>query len=81
MKRLLGGVCLVALLVAGCGTKLDREGSIEELMESGLTRPQAECIIDSSVEEFGEEKVISDDDPTPEEEAILTEIAFECIGG
>ncbi len=68
-----------ALLLASCGSSLDREGSIDELVESGLSRPVAECVIDTSVDEFGEDRVISDDDPTPEEEARIGEILFECM--
>ena len=58
---------------------VDNEAVIDELVESGLSRPVAECVIDTSVDEFGEDRVISDATPTAEEEARIGEILVDCM--
>ena len=72
MAMLVGSLALVAGLAA-C-TTFDREGSIQEFVDLGLTEAQATCAVDGMVEEFGEDKLQSDDDPTPEDEAKILEI-------
>ena len=78
IKSGIAGLGLLATLAAGCGTTFDREGSIEEIMEGGFSRSAAECIVDRTVEELGEDRVTSEDDPTPEEAQLFGEIALEC---
>jgi len=76
MAMLVGSLALVAGLAA-C-TTFDREGSIQEFVDLGLTEAQATCAVDGMVEEFGEDKLQSDDDPTPEDEAKILEIISNC---
>ena len=72
------GACALVVGLAAC-TSFDREGSIEEFVDLGMTEAQATCVVDAMVEEFGEDKLKSSDDPTPEEEAKVLEITASCL--
>lgn len=75
---MLVGACALVLGLAAC-TSFDREGSIQEFVDAGLTEPQATCVVDAMIEEFGEDKLKSDDEPTAEEEAKVIEITTTCL--
>ncbi len=77
-RTAVAGLLASALALGACGG-IDREGSIDQLVETGLTRDQATCVLDASIDEFGEDRVTSDDDLTPEEEAAMTDIVVECM--
>ncbi|MCP3939488.1 MAG: hypothetical protein GY708_29425 [Actinomycetia bacterium] len=73
-----GTVAISLLALAGCSS-FDREGSIEQSMDDfGMTRAQAECFVDDMVDEFGEDRVTSDDTPTDEEAEKIFEILATC---
>ena len=93
-KRLVTG--LVAILVAfgasACSgdKKIDKEGSVEQLVESGLDQATAECLVDGIDREFGDDQdaldVILDesgnlDDLSEEDRATFNEIAGTCAAG
>ncbi len=81
MRKFIAAISLVVVFATGCTTTFDREGSIEDLMEEGLDRQQAECAIDEMVDRFGEDKLMSDDDPTAAEQEVLFEIMSDCLFG
>ena len=72
----------LALTISACGTSLDREGTIDEMVNGGVPRDVATCIVDESVAEFGEDRILelNDEDGTPEENAKLEEITIGCLG-
>lgn len=72
---------LVALGAAACGSSFDRGDTINELVDSGLDQATAECVVDEMIDEFGEDKLGSDDDPTAEEQAIVQDIMVDCLSG
>lgn len=79
-RTVLGGLLAgAALALSACGG-VDREGSIEQLMETGLDRQQATCVLDGSIDAFGESRVTSDDPLTAEEEETMTGIVVDCMG-
>lgn len=82
MKRvtlLLAALVLSVATLTGC-SRFDREGSVDDMMEQfDLTRPQAECFVDDMVDEFGEDRVVSDQEATPEEAAKVLEILQGCL--
>lgn len=89
--RRIAGVVLVAGLAFGlsaCGDdKVDRQGTIDELVEQGMDEEQAECLVNGVTDELGDDKVLalneSDgeiDDLTAEEQAKLEEITLDCLG-
>lgn len=77
----IGAAVALTIGLAACGTSFDRDGAVEELMDGGLTEEQANCAVDAMIEEFGEDKLASDDDPTPEEQAIAIDIVSGCVLG
>ncbi|MDH3705840.1 MAG: hypothetical protein OES57_07210 [Acidimicrobiia bacterium] len=88
MKKLLSTAAfsLAALtLVAGCGESVDREGTVDDLVEQSngsVSRAQAECMVDGWIEELGEDRALelNDEDPTEEEEAAISQITLDCLG-
>ena len=86
-KRLSTAVFAVAALalVAGCGESVDREGTVEDLVEQSngsINQEQAECMVDGWIDELGEDRALelNDEDPTPEEEAAISQITIDCLG-
>ena len=70
-----------ALVLSACSDSFDRDAEVEELVESGLTQAQAECIVDTLVDRLGEDTLNERRDPTAEEEAIVFEITGDCVFG
>ena len=81
MRKFIATALLVVVFATGCTTTFDREGSIDELIGQGLNREQATCAVDEMVDEFGEEKLMSDDEPSAADEEILFEIMADCLVG
>lgn len=82
-KRLLPFVLAAGALLAACGDSYDRAEFIEEMTtgEAAVTEDQANCIADGVEEAFGIDRLNDRGDLTAEEEAILTDLAFECVLG
>ncbi len=87
MKKLLSTAVfsLASLaLMAGCSESVDREGSIDQLVESGLTQEQAECMVNGLVDEIGDSRAIEiTNDPeaaTSEEDAFMAQLGLDCLG-
>ena len=88
-KRLLTAILAVGLTVgaAACGNKIDKEGTVENLVESGVPEEQANCMVDRIDDEFGdnddviEELTKDEPDLSAEDQARIQEIITECIGG
>jgi len=93
-KRLLTGVVAVGLAfgASACSgdKKIDKEGSVEQLVESGMDQATAECFVDGIDREFGDDQdaldVILDDsgdisDLSEEDQAKFEEITTACIAG
>ena len=81
--RLLPFVLAAGALLAACGDTYDRAEFIEEMTtgDAPITEAQANCIADGVEEEFGIDRLNDRGDLTSEEEAILTDLAFECVLG
>lgn len=83
----IAGVTLASLaLVAGCGESVDREGTIDDIVEGSegqINRAQAECMVEGWIDELGEERALelNDEDPTDEENAVIGEITTNCLLG
>ena len=85
LVRRISAVVLGAMLLLGAcgGDSFDRDELIQELVdESGgiVDETQASCIVDGMIEEFGEDKLNSNDDPTDEEQAKVLDLTLECVG-
>lgn len=81
-KRLGGALlALLALSLTACGGGYDRQEAIDDLIDGGLDEATAECVVDGMEEEFGEDKLGSNDDPTDEELAIIEDISLDCVFG
>lgn len=93
-KRLLTGVFALSLAfgVAACSgdKEIDKEGSVEQLVEQGFTQEQAECAVDGIDAEFGDDQdaldvILSDDSDiselSEEDQARFSEIMTNCLGG
>lgn len=80
MRKLIACLLLVVIFAAGCSSGFDREGTIDDIVSDGVPREQATCMVDAMVDEFSEEQLMSDDDPSPEDTEILFEIMTNCLG-
>jgi len=93
-KRLVTGAVAIGLAfgAAACSgdKKIDKEGSVEQLVDSGLSQEQAECMVDGLDAEFGDDQdaldvILSDDseitDLSEEDQAKFNEITASCVGG
>jgi len=85
-RALVAGLGIVGalFLLGACGDdggSFDRDAAVQEMVDSGLDEDTAGCIVDRMVEEFGEETVSSDRDPTAEEIDAMGDITIECMGG
>jgi hypothetical protein len=80
MKKTLGGAALVLFLGAGiaaCGG-VDKEGTVDQLVELGLTEEAAQCVVDKAVEDIPDDVLIGEQEATPEQDARILEIFDEC---
>ena len=69
-------------LAAACSSSYDRAELVDELMaDTGITEEQANCIADGMESEIGEDRLNDRGNPTAEEEAIMTDIAIDCMLG
>ena len=88
-KRALTAILAVGLTVgaAACGNTIDKEGTKENLVESGIPEEQADCMVDRIDDEFGDDDDVIDEltkdepDLNPEDQARIQEIIGECLGG
>lgn len=81
-SKTVSGLLALGFIATACGATYSHEKSVDELVDSaGIDRATAECIVTGMEAEFSEEKLLSDDTPTPEDEAIVTSISSECILG
>lgn len=79
-KTLCAALCALSLLAAGCGSDFDRDAEIDNMVEeTGVDEATATCIVDGIVDEFGEDRVTSDDEPNAEEQAKIAEIMTGCL--
>ena len=81
MVAALAVVALATFGLAACSESLDRDAAVQDMIDIGLTEDQANCAVDAMIDEFGEDRLISDDDPTDEEAAKIFEIIAECTDG
>ena len=71
---------VVAMLAAACGGSYDREAAIDDFVaEAGISRAQAECIVDGAEAAFGIERLESRGDLTAEEEDIVVGLTIDCV--
>ncbi len=76
------GIALLA--ISACGSSYDRDEAVDDLVnDAGLERPVAECVVDKMEDEFGTDKLGSNDEPTDEEVAFIFEAMTDCgaLGG
>lgn len=75
-------VALAGAAIAGCGEdRVDRSGTINLMVAEGLSRAQAECVLDAAIDAFGEARLVEmerNDGMSPEEEALLEQIVIGC---
>ncbi|MEO1062515.1 MAG: hypothetical protein AAFZ07_13945 [Actinomycetota bacterium] len=77
---ILGGV-IVLVAACGGGSSFDRDEAIDDMVATGLDRPDAECVVDAMVEEFGEDTLGSDDEPSPEQVERMVDLTTDCVLG
>lgn len=68
-------------LLAGCSTTIDRDGSVDDLVDDGVARSVAECMVDGWVELLGDERMIALSDgaeASPDEELALRQLNTDC---
>lgn len=93
-RRLLTGIVALGLAfgASACSgdKEIDKEGSVEQLVDNGMDQATAECIVDGIDREFGDDQdaldVILDDnaditDLTEEDQERFNQIATDCTGG
>ena len=77
------GLSLIGL--AGCGSSYDRADAKSQLVESGATEAQADCMLDELEVSIGKDRLgergASADDLTAEEQAAFTEAFTKCLTG
>jgi hypothetical protein len=84
MRRIaiVGLAVLSAAGLVACSDKVDREGTVDEMVEQGIPREQAECMVDRLVDELGDERALelndTDQELTAEEEELMGEVVLEC---
>lgn len=86
--RKLSALALAASLVFGLAacsddsSSFNKDDAVQQLMdEGGLTEEQATCIVDAVEDEFGVDKLESQDELTDEDATKLGEITLDCLGG
>lgn len=75
-------------LLAGCGESVDREGTVDEIVEGSggaINETQAECMVDGWIDELGESRALEfndpDKEPTADEQAAIDQITTDCLVG
>lgn len=71
-----GGAMVIGL--SACGG-VDRDGTVEMLVDAGLSQAQAECVTDKAIDQIDAEVLTEEREATAEEEAILDAIFAECL--
>ena len=83
--RKTGAIAVMASLAIMLGACSDngysRSKAIKDLTDNGMSKAQAECIVDKAEDTFGIDKLKSDDDPTAEEQQKIIEIMQQCSTG
>ena len=79
MRTFIATLALVVMFAASCSSGFDREATIEEMMTDGLTEGQATCLVDSLVDEFGEETVMSDEALGAVDQELVLGITVNCF--
>lgn len=72
---------MAAVAACGGGSSFDRAEAVDDMVATGLDRDDAECVVDAMVDEFGEDTVASDDEPTPEQVDRMIELTNACVLG
>ncbi|MEM9033378.1 MAG: hypothetical protein AAGD18_02200 [Actinomycetota bacterium] len=82
IRRAAVGLTL-ALTIAACGggSSFDRDDAVSDFVDSGLTQDQAECVVDAMVDEFGEELLASDAEPTEAQQDAMIDLTTDCVLG
>lgn len=77
------GLSLIGL--AGCGGGYNRQDAKTDLVESGATEAQADCMLDELEVSIGTERLgergVGSDDLTADEQAAITTAATKCLTG
>jgi hypothetical protein len=72
----------LALAVGACSSaSYDRDETIQELVDEGLTEDIATCVVDGMEDQIGVDRLDDTGDPTDEEIAIITDITTDCMLG
>ncbi len=70
-------------VLAACGgdsaSGYDRDAAVEDMVEGGLPRSQAECVVDRVDDAFGSNKLQNSETMTAEDQAKLAEITLACF--
>ena len=84
VKKLAATMALIILGLgaAACGGGIDRDGTIDLLMEQGgLDRETAECVTDGAIDSDIPEDVLTGEKESSEaQDAQMQEIIVDCIG-
>ena len=80
---ILGLTAGAAITITACGGGGDsaRDEAIDRVVEGGVNRQAAECVVDASVAEWGEEVLDPAYEVPPEEIGRSVEILDECLFG
>lgn len=88
--RRIAAIALAAGLIMGlaaCGEdKVDKQGTIDNLVESGMDEETATCMVNGLTDELGDEKVLAfSEDPeggdlSAEDQEKVVEITTDCLG-
>lgn len=76
-----GFTVAVAVGLTACGASLDRDDSVQDLIDSGLSAEAAGCTFDAMLVELGEDKMTSEDELSPEDQATIVKIIADCMAG
>lgn len=80
--RIATGFIGAAFMLSACGSSYDRAEYLTELQDAGMTEEAATCMVDALEIEIGEDKLGgSASGLTDEDEAIMEEIAIDCVLG
>jgi hypothetical protein len=82
---IVGFALVSAAGLLACSDKVDREGTADLLVDQGYTQEQADCIVDKTVDEFGDERALELNEPdaelSEEELTFMGEVVLDCTGG
>jgi hypothetical protein len=65
----------------GTVSSAERDAAIGELVAQGLTGSEATCVVDRTIAQFGDPKVLSDPGVDPQVASRLFEITQDCLFG